>query len=509
MNETREADVLVAGYGPVGATVAALLGNAGFEVLVVDREREVYRLPRAIATDDDALRVWDTVPGLADRIRAEMIESLPVAYLSGDRTIVEVETGLRRTPSRFPPFALFHQPTLEGQLRGAARESGRVAEALGVEVCSFEQVQEGVEVTLRDLDSGVKRRTKFGWLLGCDGASSTVRAGLGSGFGGSTFTQKWVVADTEAGEDPTSARRVEFLCNPERPTVTMPMPGGRRRWEFMLMPGDLEEEMVEPRRLDDLVDRAGGKAPIGYERRVVYTFHARVADDWGTGRVFLLGDAAHVMPPFAGQGMTSGIRDAGNIWWKMAAVEEGRMGTDLMETYELERRGHAGSMIDLAVRLGGIVQTPSRPKARLRDFILRLAWLVPGVKSWTRRMGWKPDTRISRGFMKSGRSRPGSPEGRPFPSPEVLVDGNPKSFDSVVGPNFAVVSACPDPIGSLDHETARMARDLGAREVTIANRGARDDVERVEDRTGEISRFLKGRTVIVRPDRFVFGTYRS
>lgn len=507
MSETREADVLVAGYGPVGATVAALLGNAGFRVVVADREREVYRLPRAIATDDDALRVWDTIPGLADQIRAQMLESLPVAYLSGDRTIVEVETRLRRTPSRFPPFALFHQPSLERQLRKAARRSGRVTEALGVEVCSFEQVEEGVEVTLRDLDSGLGRQARFGWLLGCDGASSTIRAGLGAGFGGSTFAQKWVVADTRVDEEPASARRVEFLCNPERPTVTMPMPGGRRRWEFMLMPGDLEGEMVDPKQLDDLVERAGRVAPADYERRVVYTFHARMADYWGTGRVFLLGDAAHVMPPFAGQGMTSGIRDAGNIWWKIAAVEEGQIGPDLMRSYELERRGNAGSMIGLAVRLGGIVQTPSRPKARLRDFILRLAWLIPGVKSWTRRMGWKPDTRIARGFMKSGRSRPGSREGRPFPSPEVLVDGHPASLDSVIGPNFAVVSTSPDPIGSLDHETALLARNLRARAVTIASRGAGDDVARVEDRTGEITRFLKGQTAIVRPDRFVFGIY--
>jgi len=504
----RDADVLVVGYGPVGATIAALLGNAGLRVLVIDREQDVYRLPRAVATDDDALRVWDTIPGLADALRAEMLESLPVAYLNGKRTLIEVETGLKETPSRFPPFALFHQPSLEMAVRDAARSTGLVDEALGVELIGFEEGRNGVMARVRDAGGGNERTLEAGWLLGCDGASSEVRSGLGADFGGSTFAEKWVVADTKVRRDRSGSARVEFICNPTRPSVTMPMPGGRRRWEFMLFPDDDEAEMIEPERLDRLIESVGGDEPESYERRVVYTFHARVSSNWGAGRVYLLGDAAHVTPPFAGQGMTSGIRDAGNLWWKLAAVEAGVADDSLLSTYEQERRAHTQAMIELAVRLGGIVQTPSAAKARLRDAGLGLAWLVPGVKAWARRMGWKPDTRILSGFLSSGGRLPRRKAGLPFPSPEVMIAGERKSLDEAIGPRFAVISAAPDPLSGLGPEELALAQRFGAVAVTLAGEAA-PGVIQVEDSTGVIEEFLADRTAIIRPDRFVYGLYRK
>lgn len=504
----RDADVLVVGYGPVGATIAALLGNAGLRVLVIDREQDVYRLPRAVATDDDALRVWDTIPGLADALRAEMLESLPVAYLNGKRTLIEVETGLKETPSRFPPFALFHQPSLERALRDAARGTGMVTEALGVELIGFEEDRHRVVARVREVAGGSERDAEVGWLLGCDGASSGVRTELGADFGGSTFAEKWVVADTKVHRDRPGSARVEFICNPARPSVTMPMPGGRRRWEFMLFPEDDEVEMTEPQRLDRLIESVGGDRPDSYERRVVYTFHARVASSWGAGRVYLLGDAAHVTPPFAGQGMTSGIRDAGNLWWKLASVEAGVADDSLLVTYEQERRAHTQAMIDLAVRLGGIVQTPSAFKARVRDTALRLAWLVPGVKAWARRMGWKPDTRVLSGFLTRGGRRPRHKAGLPFPSPEVVVAGKRESLDEAIGPRFAVISAAPDPLSELEPDELALAQSFGAVAVTLAGEAA-PGVIPVEDSTGVLEEFLAGGTAIVRPDRFVYGLFRS
>ena len=307
----RDVDVIVVGYGPVGATVSALLGNAGLSVLAIDRDPEPYILPRAVATDDDALRVWQTVPGLAASLTANMINSPRVKDTSFERAdLMSADPSLATTPSGHPALTLFHQPSLETVIRAAAEATGTVEARRGVELTDFEQDGDGVTATLRDPD-GAESHVRAGWLLGCDGASSTVRGLLGANFDGSTFAQPWVVADVILEEPDEASPLIEFICDPQRPAVTMPMPGGRRRWEFILKPDETEDELLDPARLSGLIDWAGNPGPYEIERAVVYTFHARISDSWGNGRVFLLGDAAHLTPPFAGQGMTSGIRDAG------------------------------------------------------------------------------------------------------------------------------------------------------------------------------------------------------
>lgn len=507
-------DVLVVGLGPVGATAAALFANAGLSVSAIDRDGDVYALPRAVATDDDALRVWQTIPGLSEEISKDLIRDPGVVYTSkGGRVIAEVEPSLRHSPSGHPSLALFHQPTLEKTIRTAAERCGAEL-TTGVEMTSWEQSADGVTVQVRDVDSGETSEIRAKWMIGADGASSAIRKALGGNFSGATFEEPWVVLDAKVDEaTEPGAQRCEFHCNPERPTVTMPMPGGRRRWEFMFLPGDSEEEMLSEARIDEMVAGAGGARPAEVERALVYTFHARLADDWGKGRVYIMGDAAHLTPPFAGQGMNTGVRDAGNLWWKIAAIERRAAGPGILETYQAEREPHAKAMIGLAVRLGGIVQTPKRSVARLRDGFLRTFQALPGMKAWTRRMGWKPANVIGKGFLDGGRRLPRSAKGLMAPSPEVITANGPVALDDLIGPRFAVISENANPLERIDPEIRDLAERFGVVEVSIGNSagervGAGEiHTVSVEDPSGELREWLGGSTALVRPDRYVYGTW--
>ena len=495
----RDTDVLIAGYGPVGATAAALLANAGLDVTIVEQEKSYHPLPRAAAVDDDAIRVWETVAGLGDRATADLITNPEVTYeTTGDRVFARVEPALAQTPSGYPAIALFHQPTLEAELRRTAENFENLTALNGTKLTGFTQDAEGVTVTLTDAASGEERTMRAGWLLGCDGATSTVRKEIGSEFGGSTFRQRWIVTDLILGEKETGTSRIRFLCDPARPAVTMPMPSGRRRWEFMLFDGE-GDEMIAEGPLGEMLREAGQAPGYSDERTTIYTFHARMASKWSDGRVFLVGDSAHVTPPFAGQGMNSGVRDAGNIWWKIAAVERGAAEQVLLDSYVLERRRHVKDMIDLAVRLGAIVQTTRPAIARLRDAFFAVLLKLPGMKPWFTRMGWKPATLIRKGFLQGGARSPRSAVGTQVPALEVtMADGSRGKLDDRVGPRFALLSSGADPWLGVEPGLRGMAEKFG---VEVIGAGA-------EPAVGKWLREIGASTALVRPDRFVYGTWK-
>ena len=506
----RDVDVVVAGFGPVGATVTALLANAGLSVLAVDRDLEPYPLPRAAATDDDAIRVWQTIEGLDERLVPKMVCEPAVSYrTSGGREFARV-SDLARSQSGHPGLALFYQPWLEGEIGRTASEPESVELRRGLELEGFTDLGDGVEVTLRDLASGTKDSVRAGWLLGCDGASSSIRRALGAQFGGSTFEQLWAVLDLKVDRPETAEPTIVFNCDTERPSVTMPMPGQRRRWEFMLLPGESEEEMLEPACLARLLAEGGQDPGYTTERAVVYTFHARVASDWGRGRVYLLGDAAHVTPPFAGQGMNSGIRDAGNIWWKIAAVERGAASEAILETYEEERRQHAQELIDLAVRLGAVVQTVKPSVAMARDRFFGLVGAIPSTRRWIESGRFKPDPRIRRGLL-GRRVRPFGIIGRQVPQPVVTgPDGEQVRLDDLIGPRFALIADGPDPWDGVPEGIRGLATGFGVVVLRIDDGLSGDGEVPIEDASGELAAFLRrGRATraLVRPDRFVYGAW--
>jgi 3-(3-hydroxy-phenyl)propionate hydroxylase len=507
----RDVDVLVAGFGPVGATVTALLANAGLSVLAVDRDLKPYPLPRAAATDDDAIRVWQTIDGLDERLVPKMICEPEVSYrTTGERDFARV-LELARSPSGHPGLALFYQPWLEGEIGRTATGFDGVELRRGVELESFEDQGDRVTVALRDLASGAEETVTAGWLLGCDGASSSIRRALGAQFGGSTFEQLWIVTDLDVHSPESGEPTIVFNCDPQRPSVTMPMPGSKRRWEFMLFPGETEEEMLEPGRLAGLLAEAGQDPDYSTERAVVYTFHARVASHWGRGRVYLLGDAAHVTPPFAGQGMNAGVRDAGNIWWKIAAVERGAASEAILETYEAERRRHTQELIDLAVRLGAVIQTVKPGVAAARDRFFGLVGAIPATRRWIETGRFKPDPRI-RGGLLGRKARPFGIIGRQVPQPVVTgPDGEQARLDDLIGARFALIADGPDPWAGISAGVRGLATGFGVVVLRIDDGPSGDGEVPIEDPSGELSAFLRrGRATraLVRPDRFVYGAWR-
>jgi 3-(3-hydroxy-phenyl)propionate hydroxylase len=348
-------DALVVGCGPVGAVLAARLGAAGLDVLVVERATQVHPLPRAVAADDE-------VQELLARIDAGLLDGavpdVPVRFLGAQGQ----EVGSLRFPPGAggrPGLALFHQPTLEARLRGVLAGELR----LGTSVLSWVQDTDGVTAVL---DDGSQVRAS--WLVGCDGASSSVRAAAGIGWSGRDL-RRWLVVDV-AGT--VAADGFTYRCDPTRPSVDMPLPGGHR-WEWLLAD---DEPGFDPRPLlpDD----------VQVVRCVEYRYGARRAATWRRGRVLLAGDAAHTMPPFAGQGLGAGVRDA---WALGALLPAGRVAE-----YEPLRAPHARAMTRLSLLLGAVLETRSPTAARARDALLASAFRAPGLGTWLRRGGPR-DTR--------------------------------------------------------------------------------------------------------------------
>ncbi|MGH7821996.1 MAG: bifunctional 3-(3-hydroxy-phenyl)propionate/3-hydroxycinnamic acid hydroxylase, partial [Candidatus Binatia bacterium] len=371
------ASVLVVGAGPTGLVLANLLGRAGVSTLLVERNAETVSEPRAVSIDDESLRTLQTI-GLADAMRQHLLWSTGYNYIApSGRCFARIEPTT--TEYGYPRRSNFHQPTLERILRQGLERFREVSVSFGHELESLRQDEDGVSARLVT-PGGDAVEARADWLVACDGARSTVRTLVGIGMVGSTYEQQWLIVDT--ANDTDGYRHSRFFCNPRRPTVSVPGPGRTRRWEFMLRPGESAEEMLEPQAVRALLRPHRGDALAEIVRTAVYTFHARVAERWSERRIFVAGDAAHLTPPFAGQGMNIGIRDATNLAWKLAAVSRGAIGPRLLESYERERRDHAWRMILLAVRIGWVMMPTSAWRARLMTAVLGALSAVPSVRDW-------------------------------------------------------------------------------------------------------------------------------
>ena len=346
-----DADVLVCGYGPVGALLTARLAAQGLSVLVVDRSAAPHPLPRAVAADGEVLALLErAAPGST----AGFVRDPPVRFLGRDRR----EVFRLRLPA--PGLALFRQPVLERRLRACAEASA------GVEVRDgwlegFAQDRLGVTAVVDG------RPVRCRWLVGCDGAGSTVRATAGMGWWGRDLPTPWTVCDVDGGAADRAA--VTYTGDARRPQVDMPVPGGHR-WEWA-------GEVADPLRLV----RRDTAAQVRVVRAVCYRLGARRAGRWRQGRVLLAGDAAHTMPPFAGQGLGAGLRDA----WALAAL----LAADRVEAYEPLRVPHVRRMTALSLLLGALVQ--AGPASGARDALLRGAFATPGLGPWLHRGGPRPE----------------------------------------------------------------------------------------------------------------------
>lgn len=483
---------IIVGAGPTGLALGNLLGMYGLDVLIVERETELCSEARAISLDDEGLRVCQAM-GLLDEVQSNLLYDLEVHYLSDKRPLSQVRARTWRYG--FPLVSTCHQPTFEETLQAGLQRFPGVTLQFGRSLESFEQKPQSVVVSLRGPD-GELHQAECAYLLGCDGAKSAVRRTLGLSLHGTAHLQRWLVIDSI--EDPDTSTAIRFFCDPRRPAVTVPSPERRRRWEFMLLPGESEKHIAHPETLRALIRRVGGAAFPRITRSAVYTFHATAASTFQQGRVFLLGDAAHLMPPFGGQGMNCGLRDAHNLAWKLNLVLRGEAGQALLATYTQERLFHTRQMLMFSRFLGSIV-TPTAPAiARTRDALFSLANSIPALRTYLSQAAIKPSPRYKQGFFLRNGGRVRQPmSGRMLPQPFIsTLDGPGRRLDDLLGPGFALLrlnSAEAQPFAEIAGQP--VWQRLGTRLLAVGSEvraalAARDDL-----------------FVLVRPDRYIYAAF--
>lgn len=502
-----DVDVLIVGCGPVGALTANLLGCRGVSTLVVERSRDPHGQPRAFSCDDEALRIYQQA-GLLAEVSAGMRAAPLVDYTDGagrpfaEIALSEVDFGLGH-----PPLQFFDQPRLEHALRAGLDRFPHASLRLGVELEALHADDGGVTARIRDLDTGLTQQVRARYVLGCDGARSTTRALAGIELRGSTYAEPWLAVSGDLPPEAVRLDRTRFVCDWRRPAFVSPAADGGYRLEFMLRPGETAAQLEQPAAVAELVAPYVDPDRFQVRRAAVYTFNHLVADRWRAGRVFLLGDAAHQMPPFMGQGLCSGLRDAANLVWKLDLVLAGLAGPDLLDTYEQERRPHTEEMAAITVRVGRVFLARSRAGAKLRDTLLRGVQLVPRVRRFVRRFEFKPLPVHRRGWHVGGR-----PAGTMFPQPRVGVPGatGPLPLDEVLDGGFVLIGPEVGPAVAAEAHW----RGLPVRFVRVCPAGTAPAIAdgnycEVADVDGQLTAWFtrhRAGVAVLRPDRFVYGT---
>lgn len=364
-----ETDVLISGLGPVGATLANLLGQQGFRVLAVERDTTVYPLPRAAHFDAEIMRVWQGLGLLGQAMKVSRRAPAYEFRTAKGEALLHYDLGDVIVASGYAPSWMFNQPDLETALRSKLADYPTVETRLGVRLDRFEAAVDGVTGTIVD-GSGVSTTVRAKYLVACDGASSPVRKALKIEQFDYGFDEPWLVVDAQVKRPERMPALNLQMCDPVRPTTCVLMGPGRHRWEFMIRPGEDPQAFLDDAVIAKLLSTWVKDGDIEIDRKAVYRFHGLVAKEWRRGRVILAGDAAHQTPPFAGQGMCSGIRDAVNIAWKLGLVLRGEAGEGLLDTYQTEREPHVRAVTETAIAMGRVVCMPDPAMAAQRDAMM-------------------------------------------------------------------------------------------------------------------------------------------
>ena len=471
-------DVAIVGYGPTGAVLANLLGARGWRVALFDREPGLMNLPRAVHFDGEVMRIFDAA-GLAEKVMPVIRPSGGMQYINpAGKLMLERKPAAASGVHGWANNYLFHQPDLEIALRQGVERFPAVQVFTRYEVEAVAQDEEAVLLTVRSLEDDTLSNFRANWVVGCDGARSRVRDAIGGAQEDLGLHQSWLVVDVLLERDVDLPVATVQFCDPARPVTFVNVTGRRRRWEIMLMPGDDWQSMTQPATVWRLLSRWIQPGDATLVRGAVYTFHSLIAERWRDRRLLIAGDAAHQTPPFLGQGMCAGIRDASNLAWKLDRVLHGADAV-LLDSYQSERAPHVREYVATAVRLGDIIQTtdPQVAAARDRQFekegqqeIVNLApQLGPGIHTGT----------LPAGTM------PGQP---------MLSDG--RRLDQALGDGFAVVSAD-------DAITAPLSDLERARFATCDTRWVCN---------AALAPWLAGldaKALVLRPDRYVFGVANS
>ncbi|MBR1218827.1 bifunctional 3-(3-hydroxy-phenyl)propionate/3-hydroxycinnamic acid hydroxylase [Bradyrhizobium sp. U87765 SZCCT0131] len=474
-------DVAVIGCGPVGATLANLLGLCGLRTTVLEREARAYHLPRAVHFDDEAMRVFQTI-GLSEPILPHVTLSPGMRFVDAEgRMVLDWSRSAALTPMGWHLSYRFHQPDLEAVLNAGLARWPTVDVRHRCDVYAIDQDHDGVRVRYEDLATGKLEELRAAYVVGCDGARSLVRRFIGSAMDDLGFHERWLVVDVLLKRDRSDLGDYSIQhCNPQRPATYIRGTGTRRRWEITVLPHEDAFAVSQPARTWELLAPWITPDDADIERAAVYTFHSTIAERWRNGRLLLAGDSAHQTPPFLGQGMCAGIRDAANLAWKLAAVISGRSRDSLLDTYQSERAPHVREFIELAIRLGGLINTKATEQGLAAGIAHKDAPAKLEVK--------KP--LLGPGLAAGAATLTGTV------APQFTLRGG-RRGDDAVGYGFALLAdtTLARDIAAADHAA------LAAAGVTLLG-GA--------DATG-LDDWLGGhglRAVLMRPDRYVLGAVR-
>lgn len=505
-------DIAIVGYGPVGATAAALLGGQGLKVVVIERMAGVYDKPRAITADHEIMRVMQFA-GIGAELGAHIRPHPGTQYLGVDgKPIKQTDVIPPPYPLGWPTGIHFIQPEFEAMLRGAVARHSNVDVLLSHELASFEDFGERIALEVEDLASGQTRSIDTRYLLACDGANSPVRKRLSIGYEDLAFDEWWVVVDAwQQRPTPLPDMNTQY-CWPSRPASAIVGPRNLRRWELKILPHEKPEEFHDQARVREVLADFVDVDAFELWRSAVYRFHALVASRWRSNRIFLLGDGAHQMPPFLGQGMCAGIRDAGNLIWKILLVEKAGASPDLLRSYQDERKVHVQNVVAQAKELGLIIGELDLEAAKDRD--VRLRAQRTGGEILRHRL----IPPLTQGLIdRDGAAPPGA--GAVFPQPRVeTADGVGALMDDVLPPVFLVVSATPEALFGLGEPELGALRRLGAQRVVLrspadaARKPTAPDVVGLTAKNDLLADWLaeSGATAaVVRPDRYVYGVART
>jgi len=503
-------DVVIVGAGPSGLTLANILGLQGVQTLIVDERDSLIDYPRGVGLDDEALRTFQSI-GLVDRVLPHTVPNQILRFFDGKRRLL---AEMAPPDARFgwPKRNGFVQPMVDAELFSGLERFDHVEVRWGHRMENCVETDDGVTVEFSDGQEPVHTR----YVVGCDGGRSATRRLMGVSFDGTTSSTRWLVVD--CANDPLGHPNSEVGADPARPYVSISIAHGIRRFEFMIHGDEADEEAEDPafvrRMLAKLVPHPDR---VDIIRHRLYTHHSRIAGAFRKGRLMLAGDAAHLMPVWQGQGYNSGIRDAANLGWKLAAVVNGHADDALLDTYDAERRKHARAMIDLSTLVGRVISPTNRRVASLRDRVIHSASVVPSLKRYILEMRFKPMPRYEQGAVCHVEPRSeSSPTGTLFVQPRVDTrEAQNVLLDDVLGSGFAVLCWSNNPRAFLGDEAFGRWKALGAtfvaaRPMTQLHWTGHDDpdVVVVGDRTGALKSWFDTHTdsvLFLRPDRCIAG----
>ena len=501
-------DVVIVGSGPVGMSLALQLADEGVDTVVLERYHEILREPRAVGLDGETLRCWQAV-GLMEELSPHIHFKLGGRYFNAEGDELFWLNYEGQEPCGYPMKQSFEQGETDYILARALARHEHARLYFSHEVTGFQQDESGVRVSVLD-ENQEALEIECQFLVGCDGANSTVRKILQIEMSGQANEFPWLVIDTH-DESFTSGPVSAFFCNPKRPGMTLRIAPNLRRWEWMLLPGEAPEELLEESKIRSLISPFTDADKVKIFRKRVYAFSAVIADRWQVARVLLAGDAAHTTPPFAGQGLNAGIRDTRNLFWKIAMVVKGTADARLLESYELERREHTRELLDFAIKLGEQIQPldPALAEARDRKFA-ELRKDPEALQAYLDELTRPQSKRaIPEGAVASPEAHPLN--GQYVFQPRVrMPDGSEPLLDEILGPGFCILGFECDPAEKLSSEVLANFDRLELRTVAVA--GAGGSSRWPYDPSGEMDRLFEGEAgtmALVRPDRFILTAFTS